>query len=307
MKRGHILSVLNLDSLQKILDRLKNGQSLAIPTETVYGLAACIDQPLAIRQIFAIKGRPVNHPLIIHVSDLSMASDYAHLTNLAMEIGQHFWPGPLTLILPKKDTVPDEVTGGLNTVGIRIPNHPTTLTIIEAIDVPLAAPSANRFGKTSPTRPEHVLFDFNNAVPVVDGGECQVGIESTILDLSVHPPAIRRLGAISQADLQTFIPEFGHSQTPTSGTHAAHYAPSTSLLLSNDVTVDRARLEQDGLSVATIHFEDSTDYAQALYAELRRLDQTGVDILIAAIPNDDPMGKAVLDRLSRASVGSNRT
>jgi L-threonylcarbamoyladenylate synthase len=301
------LSVLNLESLQKILDRLKNGQPLAIPTETVYGLAACIDQPLAIRQIFAIKGRPVNHPLIIHVSDLSMASKYAHLTNLAMEIGQHFWPGPLTLILPKKNTVPDEVTGGLNTVGVRIPNHPTTLAIIQGIDVPLAAPSANRFGKTSPTSPEHVLFDFNDAVPVVDGGECAVGIESTILDLSVHPPAIRRLGAISQEDLQQFIPEFGQSHTPTSGTHEAHYAPSTALLLSNDVSSDRRRLEAEGLSVATIVFEDSIDYAQSLYAELRRLDQTGVDILVAAVPKDDAMGQAVLDRLSRAAVGSNRS
>ena len=306
VKRGHILSVLNLHSLQRILDRLKTGQPLAIPTETVYGLAACIDQPLAIRQIFAIKGRPVNHPLIIHVSDLTMASKYAHFTSLAKQIGQHFWPGPLTLILPKKDTVPDEVTGGLNTVGIRIPNHNITLTIIQSIGVPLAAPSANRFGKTSPTSPNHILHDFDCQVPVVDGGECQVGIESTILDLSVQPPSIRRLGAISQTDLEDFIPYFGESTTPTSGTHAAHYAPYTSLLLSKTPTQDKLDFEQKGLTVATIDFEDSQNYAQKLYAELRRLDQLGVDVLVAAYPPEDPLGQAVLDRLSRASVGSSQ-
>jgi len=301
------LSVLNLSSLQKILDTLRNGQPIAIPTETVYGLAACIDNPLAIRQIFALKGRPVNHPLIIHVSDIEMAADYAELTELAIQIGQHFWPGPLTLILPKKDSVSQEVTGGLETVGIRIPNHPVTLQLIQSLQIPLAAPSANQFGKTSPTTPAHVLHDFDHQVPVVDGGACTVGIESTILDLSVDPPAIRRLGAISKSDLKPFISTFGQSHTPTSGTHAAHYAPSTALLLSQDLLADQARLETEGLNVATIQFTDSHDYAQSLYAELRRLDQLGVDILIAAIPNSDPLGMAVLDRLSRAAVGSKQS
>ena len=298
------MSVSGLDTLSNILDTLNRGLPLAIPTETVYGLAARIDLPLAIRQIFAIKERPVNHPLIIHCSDIEMAQRYAYFTELDLAIGQAFWPGPLTLILRKKSTVIHEVTGGLPTVGVRIPNHPTTIEIIRNINIPLAAPSANRFGKTSPTLPEHVQYDFADRIPVVNGGPCSVGIESTILDLTVKPPAIRRLGAIDQSALQPWIPEFGTSITPTSGTHKAHYAPSTALLISDDVKSDSMRLRAQGLAVATISFESSSDYAQKLYSELRKLDQLGMDILIAQKPKQDNLGLAVLDRLSRAAHGS---
>ena len=167
------------------------GQPCAVPTETVYGLAS-IDNPLAIRQIFALKERPINHPLIIHASSIEMASRYAVFTDQAIAIGQSFWYSPLTLILPKKNTVPNEVTGGLTTVGVRIPDHPLTRQLIEKHGTPLAAPSANKFGKTSPTCAEHILIDHNHTVPVLDGGPCTVGVESTILDLSIQPPSIRR-------------------------------------------------------------------------------------------------------------------
>jgi L-threonylcarbamoyladenylate synthase len=298
------LSVLKIKELEKVLEKLKSGEPCAIPTETVYGLAASIDNPFAIRQIFALKERPIDHPLIIHASSIEMASHYAEFTEQAMAIGQRFWPGPLTLILPKKNTVPDEVTGGLPTVGVRIPNHSLTKELIEKYGVPLAAPSANKFGKTSPTCADHILIDHNHLVSVLDGGPCTVGVESTILDLTVSPPAIRRLGAIGEEDLHPFIPHFGQSFTPTSGTHKAHYAPSTALLLSDDLEQDRIRLESKGLSVAILSVTESKEYAQILYAKLRELDSLGVDVLIAEKPHEDVLGRAVLDRLTRASNGS---
>ena len=304
LERGHNLSVLKITSLEKVLKIIQNGEPCAIPTETVYGLAASIDNPLAIRRVFALKERPINHPLIIHASSISMAEQYAYFTELAISIGQRFWPGPLTLILPKRDTVPTEVTGGLNTVGIRIPNHTMTRMLIELHGIPLAAPSANKFGKISPTTADHILNDHEYTIPVLDGGPCSIGVESTILDLSVCPPAIRRLGAIGEDLLQEFIPTFGQSLTPTSGTHKAHYAPSTSLLLSNNIEEDFRRLSAQGLNVATIRLMNSDQYAQRLYAKLRELDTLGVDVLIAEHPHNDTLGLAVLDRLNRASVGA---
>ncbi len=301
------MSVLKLKELEKVLEIIESGRPCAVPTETVYGLAASIDNPLAIRQIFALKERPINHPLIIHASSLEMAARYAVFTEQAIAIGQRFWPGPLTLILPKRDTVPNEVTGGLSTVGIRIPAHPLTRALIEKHGTPLAAPSANKFGKTSPTCADHILIDHAQTVPVLDGGACPIGVESTILDLSIQPPSIRRLGAIGKADLSAFIEIFGESHTPTSGTHKAHYAPSTSLLLSDDLEKDHTRLKAQGLSVAILPLVDSETYARILYSKLRELDALGVDILIAERPNDDTLGQAVLDRLHRASVGSQRT
>ena len=298
------MSVLKFTELEKVLEKIKLGIPCAIPTETVYGLAASIDNPLAIRQIFAIKERPINHPLIIHVGSIEMATRYAEFTDQALAIGQRFWPGPLTLILPKKNTVPNEVTGGLPTVGVRMPNHSLTRALIEQHGTPLAAPSANKFGKTSPTTADHILTDHNHTVPVLDGGPCEVGVESTILDLSVFPPSIRRLGAIGEEDLRDFIEVFGDSFTPTSGTHKAHYAPSTSLLLSDTPEEDRIRLTAQGLTVALLASTNSTEYAQILYAKLRELDSLGVDILIAEKPTNDVLGQAVLDRLTRASAGS---
>ena len=298
------MSVLKFKELEKVLEKIELGQPCAVPTETVYGLAASIDNPLAIRQIFALKERPINHPLIIHACSIRMAYRYAFFTDQAIAIGQRFWPGPLTLILPKKNTVPTEVTGGLPTVGIRIPDHPLTRKLIEIHGSPIAAPSANKFGKTSPTCAAHILIDHDHTVPVLDGGPCSVGVESTILDLSVHPPSIRRLGAIGKQDLSSFIDSFGESLTPTSGTHKAHYAPSTSLLLSNNLEEDKSRLEAQGLSVASLQLVDSETYAHILYSKLRELDALGVDILIAEKPYDDVLGRAVLDRLNRASVGS---
>ena len=298
------MSEKKINWLHFALASLKNQCPIALPTETVYGLAASIDDPIMIRKVFAIKERPVDHPLIIHVSGLEMAEEYAIFNNIARDIAKKFWPGPLTLILPKKESVPLEVTGGLDTVGIRMPNHPMFLEIIQHHGIPLAAPSANRFGHVSPTTAEHVLKDFQGMVPVIDGGECSVGVESTILDLSTHIASIRRPGAITASDLLPFVGELGETNTIAPGTLKAHYAPSTALLLSDNIASDRYRLEEKGLKVATLTFDDPKDYAQQLYAELRKLDQLGVDVLIAQTPKNEGIGLAVLDRLSRASTGS---
>ena len=295
-----------LHSIQQTISLLQNGQLIAVPTETVYGLAAPIDSPISVRQIFAQKGRPVDHPLIIHVSSLEMAEQYGYFSATAKQIAKHFWPGPLTIIVPKKDTVIAEVTGNLDTVAIRMPNHPMMLDIIKTLNIPLAAPSANKFGKISPTMAQHVIDDFADTVSVLDGGECAIGIESTILDMSEELPCIRRFGQITEIDLLPFIQTFGQTETKTSGTHKAHYAPSTSLLLSDDIESDRILYQDLGLSVAILAPQNNEDYAKTLYAELRRLDTLGVDILIAAKPILEGIGLAVLDRLSRASAGSNQ-
>ena len=288
------------------LAHIESGEPVAIPTETVYGLAARIDHPLAIRQVFALKNRPVNHPLIIHVSSLRMAEQYAHFSEIARQMVKKFWPGPLTIILPKKESVPFLVTGGLSTVGIRSPNHPLTLQLIKKIGVPLAAPSANQFGKISPTKAEHVIDDFDGNVPVLDGGLCTIGLESTIVDLSTENPAIRRLGAITEEEIIPIVGKLGQSNTIAPGTLKAHYAPSTSLLLSSNVPKDAQRLQSQGLSIAILSIEDPNDYAKQLYSELRRLDKLKVDVLIAKKPNSHGIGKAIIDRLTRASYGSRK-
>lgn len=298
------MSELKNNKLQFTLDCLKQGQPIAIPTETVYGLGASISNPLAIRQIFAIKGRPNTHPLIIHVSSLDMAEKYAHFTPLAREITEQFWPGPLTIILPKKNSVPFEVTGGLNTVGLRSPNHPLTRKLIQAHGHPIAAPSANQFGKISPTKAAHVVDDYQGKIPVLDGGDCQIGLESTILDLSQETPSIRRLGAITKEDLSSFISEFGETDTIAPGTLKAHYAPTTALFLSEEVAMDQKRFEEKGLRTATLSIKNLELYARELYAELRHLDQLGVDVLIAEKPPQTGIGLAIIDRLTKASFGS---
>jgi L-threonylcarbamoyladenylate synthase len=300
------LSAFKNDNEHFALDCLRQGQPIAIPTETVYGLAASISNPLAIRRIFAIKERPSNHPLIIHITSLEMAEKYAFFSDLAREISTYFWPGPLTIILPKKDSVPFEVTGGLDTVGLRCPNHSLTRKLIQLHGHPLAAPSANRFGKISPTKASHVLDDYQGKVPVIDGGDCQLGLESTILDLSQKLPSIRRLGVITKKDLRPFISRFGDTETIAPGTMKAHYAPSTALHLSENLEQDKKFFEEKGLTVAILSIDDLGHYAKVLYAELRRLDQLGVDVLIAKKPPQNGLGLAITDRLNRASFGSRK-
>ncbi len=281
--------------------RLKAGQLVALPTETVYGLGGHALNPLAIRQIYATKGRPAGHPVIVHLSTNADWEEWGQMNAHAQALAKKFWPGPLTLILPKRSHVPDEVTGGLSSVGIRVPSHPLTQSVLDRFGCGIAAPSANRFGKVSPTTAAHVITEFNDAVSVLDGGPCTIGIESTIVDVSGDSTALLRPGSISQADIEAVVGPLGTSNTPAPGTLKSHYAPMTSLLLSCSVEEDRTRLEAKGLKVAVLQASEPQDYAQRLYAELRRLDTLGLDTLIVEAAEDHGIGSAINDRLKRAA------
>lgn len=280
---------------------LKSGGLVAIPTETVYGLGGDALNPLAIRRIYATKGRPAGHPVIVHLANNAKWEEWGVFNEHARTLAQAFWPGPLTLILPRQTQVLDEVTGGRNTVGLRVPNHPVAQAILCAFGSGLAAPSANRFGRISPTTADHVRAEFDTSIPVLDGGPCSIGIESTIVDVSQAQPALLRPGAIGIEALEAIVGPLGQSNTPAPGTLKSHYAPMTSLLLSHDADTDRRRLEAEGRTVAVLSARPNKDYAKILYAELRKLDALGVDILIAEAAPSSGLGLAINDRLTRAA------
>lgn len=311
---------------------LKAGELVAFPTETVYGLGADARNPVAVAKIFAAKGRPADHPLIVHLPDITHLDDWASETPAeAIKLAQAFWPGPLTLILKKQPQVPDIITGGQNTVGLRIPGHPLALELLHAFNGGIAGPSANRFGRISPTTAEHVRTELGNAVPLVlDGGACPVGIESTILDLSRGVATILRPGAITAADIARVIgasmqtsPAVGIAPR-VSGSLEAHYAPRTLLRVVETATllaVEARAALTTGKRIAVLSLSpqpfidtrlhwhtapsDAAAYAHAFYATLRTLDEAGYDlILIDALPESQEW-LAIVDRLRRAACGSN--
>jgi len=318
------------DAIAQAVALLKAGQLVGLPTDTVYGLAADASDAEAVARIFAAKGRPNDHPVIVHVAagaDLSRWA--ASIPDVARRLMDAFWPGPLTLILPRAAGVLDAVTGGQDTVGLRCPSHPAAQALLAAFDGGLAAPSANRFGRVSPTTAAHVADEFDDAVPLVlDGGPCEVGIESTIVDVSTQIPILLRPGQVSalalsevlgsavltraQMDAQRPVPR-------VSGSLSAHYAPRTPLRLvdagrlADEVAAEAARGRSVGVwsrqdpGGAACWLEAPADperYAQAQYATLRELDGKGVDILLFEQPPGAPAWTAVRDRLGRAAVGS---
>jgi L-threonylcarbamoyladenylate synthase len=289
--------------LKKAYTLLKEGTLIAIPTETVYGLAADASNPDAVRRIFSTKGRPTGHPLIVHVSSIERAKEWCFWTKEAQLLAQDFWPGPLTLILKKKPHVCDEVTGGLSSIGIRVPNHPTTLALLEMFGGALAAPSANRFGRVSPTTAAHVIEEFGGNIFVLDGGPCSIGVESSIVDL-YDGPALLRPGAISKEEIERRIGQLGSSSTPTSGTMKAHYAPKTSLIVCDNPQEQAQYLRAQGKRVAVLQEPSNIEYAKKLYAELRRLDKEEHDVLIVRRAVADHLGIAINDRLTRAAHGA---
>ena len=292
-------------SLPEAAALLRGGGLVAFPTETVYGLGARARDPVAVGQIFAAKGRPVDHPLIVHLADAAGLADWAQVDSRAVALAAAFWPGPLTLVLKRGPGVPDEVTGGLDTVGLRVPDHPLARALIEEAGCGLAAPSANRFGRVSPTTAAHVWAELGAQMPVLDGGPCAVGVESTIIDLSRPQAALLRPGGVPVEAVEAAIgPVARGGLTRAPGTLAAHYAPRTALRLSAQPEAEAAALRAAGLSVAVLSYEDDAAYAHALYADLRRLDTLGVDVLVAALPGAGGIGAAVADRLARAARGA---
>lgn len=312
---------------------LRAGELVAFPTETVYGLGADAANPAAVAKIFAAKGRPADHPLIVHLPNAGTLDAWARkVPEAARRLAAAFWPGPLTLILKRQPQVPDAVTGGQDTVGLRVPNHPLALALLDAFGGGIAAPSANRYGRISPTSAAHVRADLGDAVPLVlDGGACAVGIESTIVDLSGDVLRILRPGAIGVADIARVLGEpLGetpreNSDTVTprvSGSFAAHYAPRTPLRLVAGgelaTVVGAALAAEERIAVLAyaarpivaknifwqVAASNAADYAHELYATLRMLDAAAYDAILVETPPDTPEWLAIADRLQRAACGS---
>lgn len=283
---------------------LERGGLVAFPTETVYGLGADATQPLAIRRIFAAKGRPVDHPLIVHLADAGQVGEWAKIGAMGRALAAIFWPGPLTLVLRRKPGVADELTGGRETLAVRIPAHPVALALIEALGRGVAAPSANRFGRVSPTTAAHVREELGTGILVLDGGPCRVGVESTIVDLSGPAPTLLRPGGVPVSEIERITGPLPMGHTAAPGTLDAHYAPRTALLLSRTPGVEARRLRAQGLRVEILRARPAERYARELYAELRRLDTLAVDVLVAEPADAEGLGLAVNDRLRRAARGS---
>lgn len=287
-----------LVSLEEAAARIRAGALVGLPTETVYGLAADALNPEAVRSIFARKGRPADHPLILHV--LGDPDVHAFADARAVRLAQAFWPGPLTLVLPKRPHVPDVVTGGHPTVAVRAPDHPLALALLRLTDLPLAAPSANRFGRVSPTCARHVLEEFPD-LPVLDGGPCLVGVESTIVDLSGPVPALLRPGGVPVEAIERLVgPLLRGGATPAPGTLRAHYAPNARVVPTDDPTGTARRLRLEGHRVAVLRAGDPETYARTLYAALREADD--VDVIVAEWAADGGVGDAINDRLRRAAA-----
>ena len=311
--------------IEEAIAALRRGEAIGLPTETVYGLAADAARADAVRRIFELKGRPADHPLIVHLAEAGWLERWARdVPPAAHALAQRFWPGPLTLILKRRPEVLDAVTGGQDTVGLRVPAHPLAREVLAAFGGALAAPSANRYGHVSPTTAQHVRDEFGDAVPVVlDGGECDVGIESTIVDLSGDVPRILRPGRIGHAALEAAIGEVASGAVASSpraaGTHAAHYAPRTPIELASEaefatrlasharagrrvVALARAALPAGAEGIAAGANPDR--YAHALYAALRALDALNAERIVIESPPPGPEWVAVRDRLMRAAAGA---
>jgi L-threonylcarbamoyladenylate synthase len=335
---AEVLSTHTPELFQKAVHRsaelLRAGEVVVLPTETVYGLAANALDAKAISKVFHIKGRPANNPIIVHVAGIKMAKECAeNFPAIAEKLAKAFWPGPLTIVLPRSEKIPEIVTAGGETVGIRWPSHPFIQAVIRECGFPLAAPSANLSKRVSPTNAEHVRKSLAGKIPlIVDGGQSQVGIESTVLDLTVSPPRILRPGMIHAESLAAVC---GQVQSPKSkaqsqetalrspGLLEKHYSPKAKFLVLN--WLDEVDLL---FQISTLNFQPSTcfviahtripsgeifadvsvmphdaeAFARAIYAELHRCDEAGAESIIVESPPDLPDWSGIADRLRRASA-----
>jgi len=315
-------------------EAILRGELVAVPTETVYGLAANALDPEAVARIFKAKGRPPDNPLIVHIARVSDLDELVvAVPEVARRLTARFWPGPLTLVLPRQDHVPNITTGGLDTVAVRVPAHPVALALIEACGCPLAAPSANRSGRPSPTRARDVIADIGDKLAVVlDAGACAVGLESTVLDVSHGQPVLLRPGALSREAIEAVagpvrLARDDAEGARSPGTRYRHYAPRALLLLAPPGEAEREALHAattapgsrvgvitrcalvipKGGLMAKVIPGDAEAYAQGLFAALRDLDAAGCTVIVAESVADDGIGLAVMDRLSRAASGSANT
>ncbi len=332
---------LDLGMIKEAARVIRNGGLVAFPTETVYGLGANALDPNAVKKIYIVKGRPSDNPFIVHIANKKSVFDLARkVPAISRELIDHFWPGPLTLVFWKKDLVPKETTGGLDSVAIRMPDNEIALALIRESEVPIAAPSANLSGKPSPTSAKHVIEDLNGKIEmIIDGGETRVGVESTVLDLTVDPPQLLRPGGVTVDEIEEVIGEISiHEQAlgiikagewekvKSPGMKYRHYAPEAQLFLiestSRDKVIERmnilieefrSRGKKIGVLVTRIPKklekvdvvislgEDPRTIASNLFKSLREMDEKEVDVIIVEGVKDSGLGLAIMNRLRKAA------
>jgi len=312
------------NDINKAKEVLLKNELIAIPTETVYGLAGNALDETAIKKIFKLKNRPFFNPLIVHLKSASCISDVAiEIPESAFILANKFWPGPLTLVLKKQPHIPDLVTAGKNTVAVRVPNHPLTLALLNQLDFPLAAPSANPFGSISPTNAAHVFNYFGEQLEVIlDGGECEKGLESTIIGFDNNQPVLYRYGSTSIEEIEKIVGKLRitarDDQSPNApGMLSRHYAPTTDTYLTDNI----AELIKDfeGKKIGVLLFKkeiqnndivhqeilsksgDFTEAAKNLYAAMHRLDQNNLAVILAERLPNEGLGKTINDKLERAT------
>ncbi|HEY1686644.1 MAG TPA: L-threonylcarbamoyladenylate synthase [Tepidisphaeraceae bacterium] len=304
---------MSAELIKHAADLLRAGELVAFPTETVYGLGADATNGAAVTKIFAVKGRPSTNPLIVHVADKTIARHFAQTwDDRAEKLATSFWPGPLTLVLPKVPEIVPQVTAGLSTVGLRVPKHPIALQLLRTFGGALAAPSANRSNRISPTTAQHVRAEFGDAITLIlDGGPCTVGIESTVLDLS-DKPRILRPGAISREMIQEVLGEpveqqtlitTAHTPTHSPGQLPVHYAPTKpAFRFDREQSNNIHQWHKTHSDSAVIWLSNATpeDYAHNLYAKLRDADTTA-ELILIEMPPDQPAWTAIRDRITRAT------
>lgn len=326
------------EKIEQASDILRRGGLVAFPTETVYGLGADAMNPSAVEKVFEAKGRPLDNPLIVHIASVEQVQELsASFSSLAETLARKFFPGPLTLVVLRKPIVPDIVTAGLETVAIRMPNHPVPLALIKTLHRPLVGPSANLSGRPSPTTAQHVFDDLHGTIDMIlDAGSTSIGVESTVVDTTTEPPTILRLGGLTIEQLQEVIGEIRLAESiealrRSPGTRHRHYAPKAQVIIieQNNLTNVQeiaASLQKKGKSVGGIFHSFQFDkvsekkisdpkgsfgwlylpsepqaYSRQLFAALRSLDSKGVDVILVEAVPETGLGRTIMDRLRRAS------
>ena len=313
-----------MNNIEKAAHFLRNEDVVAIPTETVYGLAGNAFSEKAIKRIFEVKNRPFYNPLIVHIKSIDELNKIAtNIPEMAFKLAEVFWPGPLTLVLDKQPSISDLVTGGKSTVAVRLPAHPVALELLNHLDFPLVAPSANPFNYLSPTSAQHVQDQLSNKIPfILDGGNCEKGVESTIIGFQDNLPILYRLGAISMEDIEEvtgkLITQNQSKNTPNApGMLSKHYSPKTQFILSNNIAQTLQSLQNKKVGIITFN-ESKQDYsvfhqvalsynndlkeaASNLFSTLHHLDKMNLDVIVAERLPDEGLGKTINDRLLRAA------
>ena len=311
-------------NIDKAVDLLNRDELVAIPTETVYGLAGNIFSEKAIQQIFKTKKRPFFNPLIVHIPNKEYLNNIVtQVPTKAKILAEHFWPGSMTLVLPKSDKIPDLITAGKDTVAVRVPNHSVTLELLNRLDFPLAAPSANPFNSISPTKPEHVENYFRNDIQIIlDGGSCKKGLESTIIGFENDEPVIYRLGALALEAIEKIVGKVEvknkkENKPDAPGMLSKHYAPKTKTILSNDIAAEIKKHPAKKIGIVSLKTSyktnqhqteillskkgDLTEASSKLYNAMHELDALYLDVIIIEKMPEKDLGVSMNDRLQRAS------